>query len=89
VELSLDQRQTKWRKLLFGSANRQLQAFINAILPITSTEPAPFGVYADDFVLKVEDLARASNHAEKTTTVSCRGVDGSIYGFSSMIGRDR
>jgi len=33
-------------------------------------------------VLKVEDLARASNHAEKTTTVSCRGVDGRYMGLA-------
>jgi len=40
-------------------------------------------------VLKMEGLARVSEHAERKTTSSDRGVSWRVYGLSSMIGMGR
>jgi hypothetical protein len=75
VDFSLDQRQTLWKKKL-TNAHRQLQAFINAILPIISTKlrnPRSSG-YTQQTCSQTEGLARVFVTRWKTTARSDRGV---------------
>ena len=52
VRLPFDQRQAPWRSLIILAAATSI---ISAILPITSAEPALFGVYVDDILLRWRD----------------------------------
>ena len=61
VGLSFDQRHAQSRIDLFW---RQLQAFVSTILPITSAEPALFGVYAVDLLSRWRALRGFRNTLE-------------------------
>ena len=63
-------------------------SIVSTILPITSAEPALFGVYAADLLSRSEGLARVSKNARGRPRLASVAFDGR-YGFSFLIGSDR
>ena len=65
---------------LFWQRTPAATSIINAILPITSAEPALFGVYADDLLLRWRALRGFRNTLKRRPRVATVAFDGRFMG---------
>jgi len=67
---------------LFWQRIQTATNIINAILPIASAEPALFGAYTDDLLLRVRALRRFRNTLKRRPRVATVAFDGRIMGWA-------